>query len=545
MATFNYPQIYSNGLNSNTQIRRAVDMGYQRGATYSITLTGDTYVPSMELVVDQYVNYEKKGRMSVVPFEITSEDYSNVWTYKFNVRPYEFLQNFLEAEHYKNYTGMNWSQTNSQINVDNSYKNSFQFNCLYGYRYTSGTTVVTEYGDEPTREFDHYTDIPNCPNSTGYTASGFTNTGGDFTLVGGEFQMYEKFYFPNEDQEIGSVIGTGMTVNTLDTNRLLSPMSQFLMDYPEVPEKSQSSRFLTEAPRIQTVDVNDHHALYYLFGQTGDRQVIEADFAVFKFYDINNVELFRYDLDLQHKQPGGTKTTLEVRKIPVGPRDIDTIYIENFFNGGSASSGVVYYTVQIQGSYGQWDPSPPVLPLLNKDEMGPIYPVSEKFYFYTSGHPSSIRRSCYPESTRLCFLNSRGGYDYFTFKAYRQDVKKISRETFDSKYYAPNYTQPDHSFGRSTKQFAQDVDREMVLESDFLTVEEGNWLEELFLSPQVYQVLPSFISPMGCQDTYYMDLRPLQVLSTEVETITKKHKKLNKYRITLKHADSWFSNKGF
>ena len=62
-----------------------------------------------------------------------------------------------------------------------------------------------------------------------------------------------------------------------------------------------------------------------------------------------------------------------------------------------------------------------------------------------------------------------------------------------------------------TKQFAQDVDREVVLESDFLTVEQGNWLEDLFLSPQVYEMKPSFISPMGCQDEYYMDLSLIHI----------------------------------
>lgn len=95
--------------------------------------------------------------------------------------------------------------------------------------------------------------------------SEFTNTGSDFTLVGGNFQMYEKFYFPNEDQEVGSVIGTGMTVNTLDTNRRLSPMSQFLMDYPSVPEKSETSRFLTESPRIQKVDIDDHYIILFVW----------------------------------------------------------------------------------------------------------------------------------------------------------------------------------------------------------------------------------------------------------------------------------------
>ena len=52
--SFGYPTI--NGQNNVTQQRRSVDMIYQRGATYDVTLTGTTYEDSMELVVDLYNN---------------------------------------------------------------------------------------------------------------------------------------------------------------------------------------------------------------------------------------------------------------------------------------------------------------------------------------------------------------------------------------------------------------------------------------------------------------------------------------------------------
>jgi hypothetical protein len=54
-----------------------------------------------------------------------------------------------------------------------------------------------------------------------------------------------------------------------------------------------------------------------------------------------------------------------------------------------------------------------------------------------------------------------------------------------------------------------------------------------------------YISPLDRQDKIYKDLTPVQVLSTEVEKITKKHRKLNKYRITLGVANTFFVNKGF
>jgi len=99
--------------------------------------------------------------------------------------------------------------------------------------------------------------------------------------------------------------------------------------------------------------------------------------------------------------------------------------------------------------------------------------------------------------------------------------------------------------GRTVKTFDTNIDREFVLESDYINVQYGEWLQQLFYSPQVYEVRPDYISPLDRQDKIYKDLRPIQILSTEVETITKKHKKLNKYRITCKYADGFFVNKGF
>jgi hypothetical protein len=65
------------------------------------------------------------------------------------------------------------------------------------------------------------------------------------------------------------------------------------------------------------------------------------------------------------------------------------------------------------------------------------------------------------------------------------------------------------------------------------------------MSPQVYEMRTDYISEIDRQDKVYKDLRPIQVISTEVETITKKHRKLNKYKITVKYADTYFPVKAF
>ena len=527
--SFGYPQLYSNGVNSNTQLRRSTDMVYQRGGNYGITLTGTTYEPSMELDVDLYANDTKVGRMALVPYRITS---GATLTYYFNLRPYDYLSNFIQSQHYTNYWLNDWYSTNELINLNNPYPNIIKGNFKFGWRYYIGTEQISEYVTEPTNDYNHFTDIPYCVSDTSFIPSGFTNTGNYFNYVGGSFQMgTDKFILPNYDQEIGSVIGTGTTINTVDVYRRLSPMSQYLMDYPTVPEMSETSRFLTDAPRIQYIQEQENYVLYYLNGQTGDRQVIESDFVLFNFYDESNtlVDTFQQELNFSgttYATPTTSYTnTLQPFALPCGPKDITNIFSAVDF------SNVTYYTVQICYGY-------PTDQNTSRQSVGAVGPTSEQFYFY-------LYTNCQPENTRVAFLNARGGFDYFTFTSFRQDSKKISASTYDSRYYSTDLQGPDIGIGRSVKTFATDVNNEIVLESPYLNVQQGNWMEQMFYSPQVYIVKEDFISPMDRQDKLYKDLTPVQVLSTDVQTITKKHQKLNKYRITLKTADTFFVNRGF
>jgi hypothetical protein len=504
-------------------------MIYQRGGTYEVVLTGSTYQSSMQLEVDLFSDDDKVGSMSLVPYDVTQS--GATFTYRFNIRPYDYLSNFVESEHYQYYWLNDWYTTNQDINFNNQYPNSIKANFKYGYKYYSGVTLITEYTTSPTNDFNHYTDIPFCATSTGFTASGFTNTGKYFDYVGGSFQMgREKYYLPNFDQELGTVIGTGLTVNTIDVNRRLSPMSQYLMDGPSVPEMSETSRFLTDAPRIQTIQESENYNLSFLNGQSADRQVIEADFAVFEFYDINNnqIDYFEQQINFSgtpYEAPTGYTDTLKIFTLPCGPKDITNIFATVDF------SQVAYYRVQL---FYAWATNQNT----NRINLGPVGPVSEAFYFY-------LYDNCGPEDTRISFLNARGGYDYFTFTKFRQDIKKITRQTYNNRYYSTNLSSADRNIGRTVKTFDTNVEREFVLESDYLSEPIGNWLEQLFYSPIVYEMKDDYISPLDRQDKVFKDLRPVQILSTEVETINVKHKKLNKYRITCKYADSFFVNKGF
>jgi hypothetical protein len=525
---FGYPALYANNLNSTSQIRRSTDMVYQRGGTYEIVLTGDTYQSSIEMDVDLYANGDKVGRMSLVPYSTIQS--GSTYTYKFNLRPYSYLSNYVQSEHYTSYKKNDWINSDNMINLQNPYPNSVQANFKYGYRYVNSTgATVTEYITEPVKSYNHFTYIPFCISGTTFLSSGYTNTGDKFDYVGGAFQMGDdKFYLPNFDQEIGTTIETGLTISPASLYRRPSPMSQYLMDYPTLPDPSQTARFLTDAPRIQNIQSDENYVLYYLNGQTGDRQVIQADFVMIQLFNTSGIRTtITQPLNFSgtdFASPTGFTDTLQIFALPCGPADITNIF------SAITWSNIEYYTVQIMYGY--------PTDYETRNTIGIIGPTSESFTF-------QIVENCKPENTRLAFLNARGGFDYFTFTTYRQDTKKIKSQTFDSRYYSTSLESPDRDYGRSVKTFATDIDQEIVLESDYLSNAVGNWLEQLFYSPQVYEMKADYLSPIDTQNIYFKDLQPLQVLSTEVQTITKKHQKLNKYRITLKTADTFFVNRGF
>jgi hypothetical protein len=538
--SFGYP-VNTVGFSNNTQIRRSVDMIYQRGATYEVILTGTTYEESMELVVDLYNKDIKVGQMAIVPYDTSLS--GATYYYKFGIRPYDYMSNYIESQHYNEYRPA-FNSFNLDVNVNRTqYKNITRANYKYGYRYYSGTTLVTEWtGATPTNNFYHNWQIPICfytnPVAPYWVNADCDITGQYFDYVGGQFQMDEHLILPNFDQEMGSAMTvggvTGMILPT-DYERNYSPASQFIFDYPRTPYQSEKSRFLTDAPRIQYVTENDSYSLYYLMGQTGDRKVIEADWVVYRYYNEDNTLIQARTTQLvsssstygNFRAPTGFTDTLDIWSIPVGPADIQTIQ-----PGGTPPnfSGVTYYTVQICGGY----PTDNAI----RNTTGPVVPVSEKFYFY-------LKDNCLPQNTRLAWLNNRGGYDYYTFTAYRQDTKKISRQSYDSRLYTTTTSSPDRDMGRTIKTFATDVEQEIVLETDFLSVPIADWLQQLFYSPQVYIMKNDYIPQVGPTSIVYKDLTPTQVLSTEVQTITKKHQKLNKYRITMKVGNNFFVNKGF
>jgi hypothetical protein len=85
---------------------------------------------------------------------------------------------------------------------------------------------------------------------------------------------------------------------------------------------------------------------------------------------------------------------------------------------------------------------------------------------------------------------------------------------------------PDRNIGRTVKTFDTDVQREFVLESDFLSEPLGDWLQQLFYSPNVY-----------IQDGF--DMVPVVITTSTLNAKTNpRTQKLFNYQITYTLANN-------
>ena len=138
--------------------------------------------------------------------------------------------------------------------------------------------------------------------------------------------------------------------------------------------------------------------------------------------------------------------------------------------GGSIPSNAAYFTICAANSGG-----------------GDVYECVSRTYRF-----NIIKNDCRGfERVRLAWLNRLGTWDYFTFTKRNTRTIKTKQKyyhqlsgTWNEKIYKPK----DHLGGK--KVYKNDSVETLTLNTDFMTEEEGVWLEELFTSPQVFIVNP-------------------------------------------------------
>jgi len=93
------------------------------------------------------------------------------------------------------------------------------------------------------------------------------------------------------------------------------------------------------------------------------------------------------------------------------------------------------------------------------------------------------------EKFRLCWLNRLGVWDYFNFT--KKNVRKVNskRETYQQIKGTWNERKyKKHGYQGGKKTFVANAKEMITLQTDFITEEAAQWLEELFTSPDVFML---------------------------------------------------------
>jgi hypothetical protein len=251
--------------------------------------------------------------------------------------------------------------------------------------------------------------------------------------------------------------------------------------------QNQNDKFLTRSPSAINTMLTNSHWLYYM-----DDPAALLDYFNLITYNASGGVIGTWRI----KNSLTSATTGEdLGKVTAGPQNINalpntefSVGVQPVFTGAEA-----YYTIQAVKTAAQ---------------------ESELKTF-------NIIDPCMFERWNVLFLNSLGGFDTFTFKLLSRDSTDIKRTMYKMN--------PDRlsSAGAYTYTLADKSTRKRVLNSDWITEDESEWLEDLLTSPVVY-----------LEDTNN-NLIAVDMLNTKWTKKTKVNDKLFNLQIELELNDNY------
>ena len=232
-----------------------------------------------------------------------------------------------------------------------------------------------------------------------------------------------------------------------------------------------NAKFLTNAPTTQYIKNNQYMTMPF-FSQYDEDFVVGAggthpsvNTIQIKFYNSSNSVLSTVNRAVQAGNGGhagnmgDSNTRMQFAGIGTG----------NITGAGSSIPATwSYYTIQAFAN----------------DSGGSSTAVSQLYYIYKQDDDCKGF-----DNIRLTWLNKFGGWDYYnfnkksikTFTAERTSYTQIKGVWNDTKF---RY----HGYKGGKKAFTNNITENITINTDFITESEAEWLEELFISTDVYIV---------------------------------------------------------
>jgi hypothetical protein len=247
---------------------------------------------------------------------------------------------------------------------------------------------------------------------------------------------------------------------------------------------------LTNAPLTQSIQDGEYATISLINGNFTDSTSSAQDIYVVQVtvYNSANSQIDQYDLanlvsngggprangtqvwsDVATSQSAGTQLVT----VGIGPQNLSD-------DGNPLASSWAYYTVQ---AYGQ-------------KSAGVVN---------TSGSYAALRyekqgAQCGYDGVRFAWKNEFGVWDYYTFTLQTDKLTSIQREQFTQTfvdYSTSTSTVAYNKERRGIKQFYNELTQRLIVNSNWLTQDEADWLKELFFSANVFQQIGTEFFPIA------------------------------------------------
>tara|TARA_Y100001973_G_scaffold10023_2_gene13653 strand:- start:7828 stop:9309 length:1482 start_codon:yes stop_codon:yes gene_type:complete len=290
---------------------------------------------------------------------------------------------------------------------------------------------------------------------------------------------------------------------------------------------TDTDKALTNAPATQYIRFNDYATIPFIANTdnltwtTGDSGATVAAVrqARVQLYDSGGSNLANFNIQDSTSRGGSfqisSRASTRIHYFGCGPANFDGAVTGSdsaYNNWNTHKANVSYYTVKFRDDD-------------NND-------ISQTYTFNIQDDDCKGF-----ETIRLTWLNRHGTWDYYNFtkKSIRSlKTKKIRYQQLKGVWNQEKYY--THGYRGGQKVYSNDTIENITINTDFLTEEEGIWIEELMTSPDVFilkQERTVFSADEGVVHKY---IEPVIVTNSNHTRMTKANDKLIQYTIELERS---------
>jgi len=437
---------------------------------------------------------------------------------------------------------LNVSNTDLLFGVSSSFATGSQFQYILNL-YNTGSNLLTTIKQQPNPSYRGVFNISNITNQyLDYDTDPILFQAGVDSIY---YQMSNtaQYFKIDVTEQTGSSISSSVWVNPTPTNTSYGWI--YLLNGTQNPNAGQFNWIstpyfrpeptptintfnhnvaLTRASRTQYVDSTDFMTISMLNGDilNNNNQVQDIYYTEFKIYNGNTLVSTQGEFNLNTgnaPNAGGPRPNpseeypmpfawsqndkSRLLSIGIGPRNIT-----NIGNYNMALQPWTHYTVTL---YNQ--------EAVDQVNFNGIY---DQFTIYKDTQCTGF------EPVRFIWSNEFGVWDYFNFKLVTNKVTRLEKGNYMRNFVDYSTSQnsvPYNITNRGVTNYFTDIDEEWIVNSDWLTQEQAEWLEYLMYSPRVF-----------IQDDF--NIIPIVVTNTEfINKTNPKSQKLYKLEVSYKLAN--------